>query len=974
MEKPQNFILTLKNIYRMLTQPDFPAFSYPVFPKNAMQGQTLVKFWSELFREALPPGTDLSLFDLTLTRNRSLTRLLNRTGGFNFYEKWFTALSDELSPDLLLNMVHTWSRQLEERHYAPQALTQRLQLFVGEIIRAKELNYDELNSFFQNLIRSLSARTGTGSTGAYVPLLFRHSYVLSWLTLYALYGSRLQDIHLSRLRTTGSGMRELYQKDLQQKLVPAPLILTSRQCTLCSDPLLSSQYVGCQGQLSQTIDLLTSGHHKLAVTGIRGIGKSEFVRQLLAKLLAQGLYQRLAFVQYEHSLIESFRRAFPSSLPETDAACLEQVARLLEPGQEGRTLLLLDHLDIVPSEDPNLAILPQLGCDVIITTCLTEINSFTMIPLSGLNVPESRQLFSLHCRSTSNKVQDIDALCTSVAGHPLAITLLASVCRTRFWTAEHLCEELIRSGFTGLTYVRHAVSVRLEDAFSEVFDTSGLASEQLMLLQLLALLPARSWLPEELLPFAGDICKDAITLASLCHMLADQSWLEVSGKGYALHPLIARTLRTRPVDADAFHCFLKALNTSSDSDLPRYYPYLVASLPGIGLLNFDAVCLLAKLESQMSFVPGIFLPDRLFESQRLFLSAHKRTCEETLDFQIGMAMRDLIQDGRRDRLHEYIQAMAPLLRPAKKSPACLESIGYILELGCTHLAGSLCTKVLSMIRPPNQDSSDTVSYLITAAAVHRTCMQDPQEALDMLGEAQRQYEALGLHSPVLQSRLMHLTAQCMSDMNHPLQARQMLESGLSLMQGAGYQDNCYFMLHMRTSYARILMQAGDSASALHEFRYVSSLYESQYKKAHPDYSVLRSMMSLALLRNGRTDEARTVIMGILNAGMTQSLPAPETATCHLNAAEILCSTDEYTQARIHAEKALTLRSTVFGPESPWTADAQAVFAYILFRQGQTQRAMELLDSACRIMDAAWKPWNERLLHAHELRSAIEPRW
>ena len=969
-DKPQQHILTLKNIYRMLTQPDYPAFSYPVFSKTSLQGQTLVKFWSELFRDALPPGTDLSLFDLSQTRNRSLTRLMNRTGGFYFYEKWYTFLSEQLNTDLLLSLIHAWSRRLEERDYAPQSLTQRLNLFTAEMVRTEDLNSDELTAFFQNLAYALSCHKDS-STGADIPLLFQHSYVLAWLTLYALYGSRMQDMHLTRLRTSSPGVLKLYQTYLQQKHIPSPALLSSRQCVLCTDPLPASEYIGRQALLSQAVDLLLPGHRRLAVTGMRGMGKSEFVRQLLAQLNAHGMYQHLAFIQYKHSLIVSIRKAFPVSRPETDAECLDRVLRLLKSSGENRTLLLIDGLDTIPSEDPGLPILTQSGCDIVITTCLSKLSGFTMMPLPGLSVPESRQLFSLHCLSTANQTRDIDALCAFTAGHPLAIILLASVCRTRFWTAEHLCWKLVRSGFAGLSYVRHAASVSLEDTLSELFDTSCLSPEQASLLQLFSLLPPRSWLPEALLPFAGDICKDSTTLAGLCQMLVDQNWLEVNEKGYAIHPLIASTLRMHAVDADAFRSFLKVLNTEAAADDARIQPFLESALPGIRNLNRDAVQLLTKLETRLPFASRCFIPDHLLESHSMFLSAHRHTRADALDFQAGTAMRDLVQSGRRDRLSESLHSAMALLHNAKKPSSGMESLAFILEQACEDLPDSLCENLLSLIRPQTQDTADSVSFLAASAAVCRACGHDPEKALDMLKNGLELYASLDMHSVVLRSRLQHLTALCLSDLNHRKQAADMLAAVLADMQAEDYRDACCFMLRIRTSRARILMDSGDCEAALHEFRYISSLYQEQYRTDHPDYILMRSTMALTLLRSGKTDEARTIITEILTDETESALSVPGSAVCHRNAAEIFCGAGEYVQARIHAEKAMTLRSSAFGPDSPWTADAQAVFAHVLFCQGQTRHACELMESACRTMAASWHPWNVLLDHARHLLSDMQ---
>ena len=104
-------VLTLKNLYRMLTMRDFPMRSYAVFPRKAMAGLTLLSFWQRVLAEALPEGTDLSFFETEGGYSRTLSRLMNRTGSPGMMETWFAELSARMDAALLIRMTDSWIRR-----------------------------------------------------------------------------------------------------------------------------------------------------------------------------------------------------------------------------------------------------------------------------------------------------------------------------------------------------------------------------------------------------------------------------------------------------------------------------------------------------------------------------------------------------------------------------------------------------------------------------------------------------------------------------------------------------------------------------------------------------------------------------------------------------------------------------------------------------------------------------------------------
>ena len=346
-------VLTLKNIYRMLTKFDYMNHSYPPLSPMAMKGQTLVRFWRELFTLGLPEGIDLSLFDSESGRSRSLTKVLNRTGTERLADKWFMSLSASSGEELLLSMTRAWQDTLTGHDYNSGALNVRLNSFLEALSASGELGREENENLFLNLRISLDESAGA-------PTLFRHALALSLLSVFALYGNRLKDTMLDRIRMTADrGMNDLYRRSLHSDAEAQ--VISRRDCLLCVQPLAQDRYFGNDAALESSMDVFVGGGGKLLICGLGGIGKTEFARQLLQRLRASGLYRRIAFVQYETDLNTSFALAFDALDGLSVSQRIEKTRDILEKNDGGRTLLLIDNLDNSPADDSDIAKLSTFG-------------------------------------------------------------------------------------------------------------------------------------------------------------------------------------------------------------------------------------------------------------------------------------------------------------------------------------------------------------------------------------------------------------------------------------------------------------------------------------------------------------------------------------------------------------------------------------------------------------------------------------
>ena len=179
-------LLTLKNLYRLMTQVDYPIKSYRVAPERA-RGMTLNRFWREAFEAILPAGTDITVFDESTGRKRNLSRLMNRTGNEAFMGEWFEELGGRLDEKTVLRTIRWWHGMLTAWHAHPENLMLRLNWMSDQIAETNDLQDPEISGFLREWAKK------NRSKGTRCPEGYPESILLAWMTLYALYGTRPAD-------------------------------------------------------------------------------------------------------------------------------------------------------------------------------------------------------------------------------------------------------------------------------------------------------------------------------------------------------------------------------------------------------------------------------------------------------------------------------------------------------------------------------------------------------------------------------------------------------------------------------------------------------------------------------------------------------------------------------------------------------------------------------------------------------------
>lgn len=529
-------VLTPKNVYRFLTDNLPGLYPHGVIPAAERKGLTLVKFWAQVLDGIIPPEWHASLFAGS-QRSRRLSDMMNRTGVQPLPPKLQQEMNALLSGEMLIRLSQQVQDFLRSAHYDADALTRALPDFVCMMMENEECMKPEHEHVFENLQKSRET----------LPRTFVDMLTLSWLVLLAFYGPEM-------------GCRELLdycqaQEHSAQALYllsshvtfgrRVPLSMTGRNCELCRQGLSKDEYVmDAASCLPQLTDAIRQGG-KIAVTGMGGIGKTEMTRQALALLAKEELFSRMAWVQYENSLASSLRMAFDGLDGVAEENVLSTVREKLEAPYQGRTLLLIDSVDMPPEADEGLREIEHWGCDVLVTTRFPLGEGFRNIAVPLLSEEASRALFVQHdpyLKSMgSAETEALHQVLSRVAGHPLAIILLAHLAKMKRWTMAQLLEELDRISPEGLRLAGGKFSA-IAQKIAQMVSTDALTDRERQVLAVFATFPAWTIPVRDALTLLRDFGTEDELLSAL-ETAADYGLLTSNWRGYAMHPVLAESFR-----------------------------------------------------------------------------------------------------------------------------------------------------------------------------------------------------------------------------------------------------------------------------------------------------------------------------------------------------------------------------------------------------------------------------------------------
>lgn len=529
-------VLTPKNVYRFLTDNLPGLYPHGVIPAAERKGLTLVKFWAQVLDGIIPPEWHASLFGGT-QRSRRLSDMMNRTGVQPLPPKLQQEMNALLSGETLIRLSQQVQDFLRSAHYDADALTRALPDFVRMMMENEECMKPEHVQVFENLRQSRET----------LPRTFVYMLTLSWLVLLAFYGEEMCCRELMDFcQAQEHSAQALYLLSSHVTFGRrVPLSMTGRNCELCRQGLSKDEYVmDAASCLPQLTDAIRQGG-KIAVTGMGGIGKTEMTRQALALLAKEELFSRMAWVQYENSLASSLRMAFDGLDGVAEENVLSTVREKLEAPYQGRTLLLIDSVDMPPEADEGLREIEHWGCDVLVTTRFPLGEGFRNIAVPLLSEEASRALFVQHDPYLkgmgSAETEALHQVLSRVAGHPLAIILLAHLAKMKRWTMHQLLEELDRISPEGLRLAGGKFSA-IAQRIAQMVSTDALTDRERQVLAVFATFPAWTIPVRDALTLLRDFGTEDELLSAL-ETAADYGLLTSNWRGYAMHPVLAESFR-----------------------------------------------------------------------------------------------------------------------------------------------------------------------------------------------------------------------------------------------------------------------------------------------------------------------------------------------------------------------------------------------------------------------------------------------
>lgn len=529
-------VLTPKNVYRFLTDNLPGLYPHGVIPAAERKGLTLVKFWAQVLDGIIPPEWHASLFGGT-QRSRRLSDMMNRTGVQPLPPKLQQEMNALLSGETLIRLSQQVQDFLRSAHYDADALTRALPDFVRMMMENEECMKPEHEQVFENLQKSRET----------LPRTFVDMLTLSWLVLLAFYGPEMGSRELLDFcQAQEHSAQALYLLSSHVTFGRrVPLSMTGRNCELCRQGLPKDEYVmDAASCLPQLTDAIRQGG-KIAVTGMGGIGKTEITRQALALLAKEELFSRMAWVQYEKSLTASLRMAFDGLDGVAEENVLSTVREKLEAPYQGRTLLLIDSVDMPPEADEGLREIEHWGCDVLVTTRFPLGEGFRNIAVPLLSEEASRALFVQHDPYLKNmgsaETEALHQVLSRVAGHPLAIILLAHLAKMKRWTMAQLLEELDRISPEGLRLAGGKFSA-IAQRIAQMVSSDALTDRERQVLAVFATFPAWTIPVRDALTLLRDFGTEDELLSAL-ETAADYGLLTSNWRGYAMHPVLAESFR-----------------------------------------------------------------------------------------------------------------------------------------------------------------------------------------------------------------------------------------------------------------------------------------------------------------------------------------------------------------------------------------------------------------------------------------------
>lgn len=340
-------------------------------------------------------------------------------------------------------------------------------------------------------------------------------------------------------------------------------------------PISNENFVGREQEFEELLQLLDDKRFAF-VSGIGGIGKSEFIRKFAQKYANR--YDQVVWTACNtdlknmiidgSNLIEgSFARVQINGCPETDEEYAHRKLEYFKSAVTPNTLWIIDNFD--HTEDEMLEDLLSTDCKLLITTRSDfSYEGYPQLILSALAEEDLLRLFTNYYkgRMTPEDREALSELFVITEGHTLAVELLGKIAASRHLSPAKLAAQYHKNGLTVMLSERvRNGKAGYSSAFEFVknlFSAEKLSEEDKNILLHMTMLPLEGFYYTEFAELAGIDDYEAID------ELIRKSWIKFD-PGFELlsmHPLIREVvLETIPADQEYFSAYIQNLGTRTEN-------------------------------------------------------------------------------------------------------------------------------------------------------------------------------------------------------------------------------------------------------------------------------------------------------------------------------------------------------------------------------------------------------------------------
>ena len=240
------------------------------------------------------------------------------------------------------------------------------------------------------------------------------------------------------------GMERKFQKRYTKLLTSGTLSPVADDIIMSGAvPAPCKHFCGRDSELAELHSILEI-HSKVFITGLAGIGKSEFVK-VYAKMHRKD-YTNILYFTYPGSLQALIEDVdFADDLPSDDNTTRfkkhNRFLRSLKPD----TLLIIDNFNTTAANEPQLDVLMKYGCKIIFTTRSKFELGYTY-ELKEINDFESLvSLTAYFYTDTQNQRPTVENIIETVRRHTLSVEMSARLLQTGILEPSEILDKLIES-------------------------------------------------------------------------------------------------------------------------------------------------------------------------------------------------------------------------------------------------------------------------------------------------------------------------------------------------------------------------------------------------------------------------------------------------------------------------------------------------------------------------------------------------